>query len=52
MHHQSSNTHHCFGLLGDDETLIQKRMANIGSYSRAMTPDEVIAFVKKEHLII
>ncbi len=26
----------------------QKRLANIGSYSRAMTPDQVIAFVKKE----
>ncbi len=26
----------------------QKRLGNIGSYSRAMTPDEVIAFVKKE----
>lgn len=26
----------------------QKQLANIGSYSRAMTPDEVIAFVKKE----
>ena len=26
----------------------QKRLANIGSYSRAMRPDQVIAFVKKE----
>ncbi len=26
----------------------KKRLANIGSYSRAMTPDEVVAFVKKE----
>ena len=26
----------------------QKRLENIGSYSRAMTPDQVIAFVKKE----
>ncbi len=26
----------------------KERLANIGSYSRAMTPDEVVAFVKKE----
>jgi tripartite-type tricarboxylate transporter receptor subunit TctC len=26
----------------------QNRLANVGSYSRAMTPDEVISFVKKE----
>jgi tripartite-type tricarboxylate transporter receptor subunit TctC len=26
----------------------KQRLANIGSYSRAMTPDEVVAFVKKE----
>ena len=26
----------------------KKRLANVGSYSRAMTPEEVIAFVKKE----
>ncbi len=26
----------------------QRRLANIGSYSRAMTPDQVVAFVKKE----
>jgi tripartite-type tricarboxylate transporter receptor subunit TctC len=26
----------------------QKRLANIGSYSRAMTPDQVISFVKNE----
>jgi tripartite-type tricarboxylate transporter receptor subunit TctC len=26
----------------------QKKLANIGSYSYAMTPDEVLAFVKKE----
>ena len=26
----------------------QRRLANIGSYSQAMTPDQVIAFVKKE----
>jgi tripartite-type tricarboxylate transporter receptor subunit TctC len=29
----------------------QRRLANIGSYSRAMTPDQVIAFVKKEQNI-
>ena len=26
----------------------KKRLANVGSYSRAMTPEEVITFVKKE----
>ena len=26
----------------------KKRLANVGSYSRAMTPEQVIAFVKKE----
>jgi tripartite-type tricarboxylate transporter receptor subunit TctC len=26
----------------------KKRLANVGSYSRAMTPEEVVAFVKKE----
>lgn len=26
----------------------KKRLANIGSYSRAMTPDQVVAFVQKE----
>jgi tripartite-type tricarboxylate transporter receptor subunit TctC len=26
----------------------KKRLSNIGSYSRAMTPEEVLAFVQKE----
>jgi tripartite-type tricarboxylate transporter receptor subunit TctC len=26
----------------------QKRLANIGSYSHAMTPEEVVAFVKNQ----
>jgi tripartite-type tricarboxylate transporter receptor subunit TctC len=30
------------------ETDFQRRLSNIGSYSRAMTPDQVIAFVRKE----
>ena len=30
------------------DTDFKKRLSNVGSYSRAMTPEEVIAFVKKE----
>ena len=30
------------------EADFQRRLSNIGSYSRAMTPDQVIAFVRKE----
>lgn len=32
----------------DNDPEIKKRLAAIGSYSRAMTPDEVLAFVAKE----
>ena len=32
----------------DNDPEIKKRLAAIGSYSRAMTPDGVLAFVAKE----
>jgi tripartite-type tricarboxylate transporter receptor subunit TctC len=31
-----------------NDPAFKARLANIGSYSRAMTPDEVLAFVQKE----